>query len=71
MDSFEEVRDLVRAIHRGRTDWVVQKYLERPLLLHGERKFDIRTWVLVQGDGEIYLYRQVHTTPSLLSLPLP
>ncbi|XP_037533571.1 tubulin--tyrosine ligase [Nematolebias whitei] len=38
---------------------VIQKYLERPLLLEpGHRKFDIRSWVLVDHQYNIYLYRE-------------
>uniref|UniRef100_A0A8C7QAL8 Tubulin--tyrosine ligase n=2 Tax=Oncorhynchus TaxID=8016 RepID=A0A8C7QAL8_ONCMY len=38
---------------------VIQKYLERPLLLQpGNRKFDIRSWVLVDHQYNIYLYRE-------------
>lgn len=38
---------------------VIQKYLERPLLLQpGDRKFDIRSWVLVDHQYNIYLYRE-------------
>ncbi|TSK22826.1 Tubulin--tyrosine ligase [Bagarius yarrelli] len=38
---------------------VIQKYLERPLLLEPcHRKFDIRSWVLVDHQYNIYLYRE-------------
>ncbi|XP_056465465.1 tubulin--tyrosine ligase [Gadus macrocephalus] len=38
---------------------IIQKYLEKPLLLEpGHRKFDIRSWVLVDSQYNIYLYRE-------------
>tara|TARA_B100000780_G_scaffold275303_2_gene241700 strand:- start:509 stop:826 length:318 start_codon:yes stop_codon:yes gene_type:complete len=44
-------------------EWVVQKYLERPMLLWG-RKFDIRIWVLVTSDFEIMIYKQGYLRTS-------
>lgn len=40
------------------TEWVVQRYLDRPLLLRGGRKFDMRLWVLLDHNYHMYLYRQ-------------
>ncbi|CAH2253131.1 tubulin--tyrosine ligase [Pelobates cultripes] len=38
---------------------VIQKYLEHPMLLEpGHRKFDIRSWVLVDNQYNIFLYKE-------------
>ena len=44
-------------------EWVVQKYLESPMLLWG-RKFDLRIWVLVTPNDEICVYRQGYLRTS-------
>lgn len=42
----------------GTSGWVVQRYIDRPLLLRGDRKFDVRCWVLLDPDYNIFLYRE-------------
>lgn len=43
--------------------WVVQKYIERPLL-YNTRKFDIRVWVLLTEDFQIYYYKHGYLRTS-------
>lgn len=48
---------------RPDSTWVVQKYMEQPLLIDG-RKFDIRSFVLVGTDGNIYMHRESYVRTS-------
>lgn len=43
--------------------FVVQKYLERPLLINN-RKFDIRLWVLVTHDNKVFLFKEGYIRTS-------
>jgi hypothetical protein len=44
-------------------NFVIQKYLEKPLLLW-KRKFDIRLWVLVAQDGKCYQFKEGYIRTS-------
>lgn len=48
--------------------FVIQKYIERPLLLRG-RKFDIRVWTLVTQEMKVYFFREgyLRTSSSVYS----
>ena len=43
--------------------FVIQKYIERPLLIH-TRKFDIRMWVLLTHEMHGYMYREGYLRTS-------
>ena len=59
IEVFNSLKDIMKYLENKAVDskWVVQKYLEKPLLWHN-RKFDIRVWVLVTSKGEIFYYEQ-------------
>lgn len=38
------------------SSWVIQKYIEKPLLYNG-RKFDIRMWAVMTWKQELYFYK--------------
>jgi tubulin---tyrosine ligase len=45
------------------TFWVVQKYIEKPLLYNG-RKFDIRIWAIFTGNSEVFIYKRAYVRTS-------
>nr|XP_020459465.1 tubulin--tyrosine ligase isoform X2 [Monopterus albus]XP_020459474.1 tubulin--tyrosine ligase isoform X2 [Monopterus albus] len=54
-----DANHLLEYIDNQEQVYVIQKYLEKPLLLEpGHRKFDIRSWVLVDHQYNIFLYQE-------------
>ena len=45
------------------TAWIVQKYIERPMLYNG-RKLDIRVWAIITHKRELYFYRHGYIRTS-------
>ena len=43
--------------------WVIQKYIEKPLLYKG-RKFDIRMWAVMTWKGELHYYKHGYIRTS-------
>ncbi|EDV29149.1 uncharacterized protein TRIADDRAFT_52733 [Trichoplax adhaerens] len=54
----DDIDQLIQFVDNSNQSHVIQKYVENPMLLTGERKFDIRCWVLLDHKYDIYLYRE-------------
>ncbi|TNV87033.1 hypothetical protein FGO68_gene10239 [Halteria grandinella] len=65
IEIFNELGDIVKFISTRPkyTCWVVQKYIERPLLFKS-RKFDIRVWVLLTHRHDIFMYQDGYLRTS-------
>ncbi|XP_032240390.2 tubulin--tyrosine ligase isoform X2 [Nematostella vectensis] len=51
-------KEILDFIDEQNQAFVVQKYIENPLLLEGGRKFDIRCWVLLSHKYSIHVFNQ-------------
>lgn len=54
-----EILEFLDSQPKGSISWVVAEYLERPLLLPGNRKFDWRLWVYLNTETyEVRLWKE-------------
>lgn len=60
--SLKEIKNILRS-KIPQSIWVVQKYVERPLLFHG-RKFDIRVWAIATAKKELFFYKHGYLRTS-------
>jgi hypothetical protein len=61
---FQDLNDIKRFVEAEKKGvYVIQKYLEQPLLLWG-RKFDMRIWVTVNESGKVFMYRNGYLRTS-------
>ena len=54
-DRFEAER-LLAADRGGESPWVLQRYVERPMLVGGDFKFHLRVMVLAADDLRVYVH---------------
>ncbi len=59
IEIFTSLKDILVSLNSKyvNTIWLLQKYIERPLLYHG-RKFDIRIWAIMTNKCEVFVYRR-------------
>ena len=62
---FNNIKDIVNFVWNtdSKVRYVVQKYIERPLLYH-KRKFDVRVWAIYTSDDKVYYYKRGYLRTS-------
>ena len=68
--SKDEIVTHLQEQRENSSPWVVQKYCENPMLLEQGRKFDMRLWVLVNENFDIFLYKHGSCRTSCESFDL-
>ncbi|KAA6394327.1 MAG: putative tubulin-tyrosine ligase family protein [Streblomastix strix] len=68
IECFSSLNKIMQYIKTGEDNYIVQKYIEKPLLIHGH-KFDIRLWVLVTSLTPLTIWRWKRPYFRLSSLP--
>ena len=65
IEIFSDLEELLAFVnHKPQfTCFVVQKYIERPLLYRG-RKFDIRVWTLANHKNDLFFYKRGYLRTS-------
>ena len=61
--DLEEAPDATPQQQHRSANFVIQKYLEKPLLV-GNRKFDIRVWVLVTHSCQVFVFKEGYIRTS-------
>lgn len=57
MDHYLDRPSCSKKKEQRKEKFVIQKYIESPFLMWN-RKFDIRVWVLVNQDMDLYFFRE-------------
>eukprot|EP00741_Cyanophora_paradoxa_P002202 tig00000555_g2134.t1 len=63
IELFTTVEEVENHVNRFPGVWIIQRYIERPLLIH-KRKFDFRIYALITGTMDLYVYKEGYIRTS-------
>lgn len=65
IEIIKRIEEMAKSLENKpvKSKWIIQKYIERPLL-YMNRKFDIRIWVLLTDNCEIFMYKEGYIRTS-------